>query len=87
MLKNLFLITIIILVVLFFYYVFNEYNSESNKAKINKNRLNIENTLLEEKKNLTILPNDTNNVIEYNSGLTNAQKKIKRSFWDLLKNK
>ena len=84
MFKNLFLVAIVFL---FFYFVFDEYNSDSNKAIINKNRLNIENTLLEEKKNLTILPNDTNNVIEYNSGFTNTPKKTKRNFWDLLKSK
>lgn len=42
--------------------------------------------LLEKTANLTVLPNDTNNVIEYNSGFNlNKKKKEKRSFWKLIK--
>ena len=87
MLKNFLFTIMFFLVCLFFYFVFIEYKSDSNKAKINKNRLNIESTLLKEKKNLLILPNDTNNIIEYNSGFTNTQKKTKRNFWNLIKSK
>ena len=42
--------------------------------------------LLEKTANLTVLPNDTNNVIEFNSGFNlNKKKKEKRSFWKLIK--
>ena len=34
---------------------------------------------------LPILDNDTNNVIEFNTGFENENNKKKRSFWELFK--
>jgi len=84
--KNIFKITIIFFIIIFFYFTCRIYISEKNIVKIKKNRLNIEMNLLEKTANLTVLPNDTNNVIEYNSGFNlNKKKKEKRSFWKLIK--
>ena len=84
--KNIFKLTIIFFIIIFFYFTCRIYISEKNIVKIKKNRLNIEMNLLEKTANLTVLPNDTNNVIEYNSGFNlNKKKKEKRSFWKLIK--
>mgnify|MGYP001460680800 CR=1 FL=1 len=84
--KNIFKITIIFFIIIFFYFTCRIYISEKNIVKIKKNRLNIEMNLLEKTANLTVLPNDTNNVIEFNSGFNlNKKKKEKRSFWKLIK--
>tara|TARA_Y100000590_G_scaffold457257_1_gene609520 strand:- start:330 stop:593 length:264 start_codon:yes stop_codon:yes gene_type:complete len=60
------------------------YFSDNNKKKsyrtINKLDLKIENY----SKNLNILKNDTNNIIEYSSGDKNKKTK-KYYFWNLLK--
>ena len=53
---------------------------------MNFNRENIEQILKEKVVDITILPNDTNEVIEFNSGFTDEIKNDEpRSFWKLLK--
>ena len=84
MYKNLILIFIFFIIILFFYIVSVEYLSEKNKQKINKNRSNINQILIDNKKNLPILENDTSNVIHFNSD-DNKKDRTKRKFWDLIK--
>jgi len=84
MLKKIILLSVFILNVLFFYFVVLYYISETNIKKLNLNRSNIEESLAEKSFNLPFLDNDTNNVIEFNSGF-NLEKKSKRKFWDLIK--
>ena len=52
------------------------------------NRSNIDEILKEKIKDLPILINDTNNVIEFNDSFDEEiNDNKKRSFWDLLKNR
>ena len=50
------------------------------------NRENIETKTLQTISKLPVLLNDTSDVIEFNSGYENSDKKnFKRSFWELFK--
>ena len=83
MLKNTILLTIFIL---FFYFVVFYYLSEENIKKINLNRIDINKNLVNKSSNLPFLKNDTDNVVEFNSGF-NTENKNKRKFWDLIEKK
>jgi hypothetical protein len=86
MTKKILLLSIIIFIFIFLYFVVNIYLSEKNKVKIQKNRINIESKIINNNSNLIILKNDTNNVIEYNSGYSNNNiNKSNRKFWELIK--
>ena len=77
---------IIIIVLSFFGFSFNYYISDRNINTVKNNRENLESKILESTSNLPLLPNDTNNVIEFNSGFENSNKQnFKRSFWELFK--
>ena len=66
-------------------YTFLVYFSDDEMLKINKNRTNYSNKIIENLSDLPKLKNDTNNVINY-SIKKNSEKKIKkRYFWGLLK--
>ena len=84
MFKNIFLFLILLIISLFFYLIFTKYTSNENIKKINLNRLNIEKKFEDKYSELPKLENNTNNVIEFNSGF-NIEDKIKRNFWDLIK--
>jgi hypothetical protein len=86
MIKKILLLSILIFIFIFLYFVVNIYLSEINKVKIKKNRVNIDSKIIKNNSNLIILKNDTNNVIEYNSGYNNNDiNKSKRKFWELIK--
>ena len=77
---------IIIIVLSFFGFSFNYYISDRNINTVKNNRENLESKILESTSNLPLLPNDTNNVIEFNSGFEDSNKQnFKRSFWELFK--
>ena len=84
MFKNISIFLILFIVILFFYFTFVKYISDENIKKINLNRLNIEEKIEKRFSDLPILENDTNNIIEFNSGI-NTENQIKRNFWDLIK--
>ena len=86
MFKKIILLFAFILTVLFFYFVVSKYISGENIKKINSNRSSIDKKLVDNSSHLPFLKNDTNNVIEFNSGF-NLENKTKRSFWDLIKKK
>lgn len=76
----------IITTILFFTLVSNYYFSDQNIDLIKKNR-NID-ILSKHKTNheLPTLRNDTNDIIEFNSGYESSKnKKYKRNFWELFK--
>ena len=78
----------IIIIILFIFNVFKNYLSNKNISNKNFTRSNIDQILKEKIKELPILDNDTNNVIQFNDTFeieTKGEKK--RSFWNLLKNK
>ena len=80
---NLFLLIIIFS---YFFIIFNYYSSNKNIKSINLNRVNTEEILKTKTKNLPILKNDTNDVIEFNDSFPDEIKdNKKRSFWNLLK--
>lgn len=80
---NLFLF---ILIFSYFFIIFNYYSSNKNIKNINLNRVNTEEILKTKTKNLPILKNDTNDVIEFNDSFPDQIKdNKKRSFWNLLK--
>jgi predicted PurR-regulated permease PerM len=86
MIKKIFFSTILILFFLFFFLIFREYMSENTVKIINKNRNNINKQLVEKTLNLDTLSNDTNNVIEFNTGYDSKDNiKKKRNFWELFK--
>ena len=86
MIKKIYFLFISVSVLIFSYTVINFYLSEKNKKRISKNRTNIESSIVSKNLDLKILSNDTNNVIEYNTGYTiNQNKKPKRNFWNLIK--
>ena len=79
-------IFLFLLVIIFFFIIFNFYSSNKNiEAKL-FNRNNIDEIIDKKIKNLPVLKNDTNNVIEFNDGFSGEIKNEKpRSFWNLLK--
>ena len=77
---------VVIIVFSFFGFSFNYYISDKNINIVKNNRENLESKILESTSVLPLLPNDTNNVIEFNSGFENSNKQnFKRSFWELFK--
>ena len=79
---NLFLL---IIICLFLFNIYKYYSSINNINKVKLNRSNIEKTVKNKILEVTILENDTDNVIEFNSSFSDEIKDNKpRSFWNLL---
>ena len=76
-----------IIFLIFIIFTLNYYSSNKNIDTKNFNRLNIDQIISDKTSNLPVLPNDTDNVIEFNNSLENndINKRKKRSFWDLIK--
>ena len=79
-------IIFLLIVITFIFGVYKYYSSIKNVKNMNFNRMNINSILKEKIKDLPVLINDTNNIIEFND-ITNTYKNDdkKRSFWDLIK--
>ena len=76
------------LILVFFLLAYKYYSSQKNIEAKDYNRKNIDEIINTKISNLPVLQNDTNNVIEFNDGLSNKIKDGKqRSFWNLLKSK
>ena len=85
MIKNIFLVFIAIIIFLSFFFVISTYVSKNKVNKVDINKKLVEKNIEENLDNLPFLPNDTKDVIQFNSGYDNDNIKIKRNFWDLLK--
>ena len=86
MLKNIVNLFLILCCILFFISIYKYYFSIQNITNVTNNRTNIETNLKDKSVNLPILKNDTNNVIEFNSGFNEEINETKpRKFWNLLK--
>tara|TARA_Y100001970_G_C14060156_1_gene763745 strand:+ start:846 stop:1109 length:264 start_codon:yes stop_codon:yes gene_type:complete len=86
MFKKLIKILMIMLVVSFFAIILRYYFSEKNIAQKKQNRNLLETKVIKDISNLPELLNNTNDVIEFNSGFDNSNKQnFKRNFWDLFK--
>ena len=83
---KIFNIFLVILTLIFFFNIYSFYSSNKNLESKEFNRSNIDQIINTKISNLPILKNDTDNVIEFNDGLSNEIKNDKpRSFWNLLK--
>ena len=60
------------------------YFSEQNIVFTNQSRSSYETSLDNDKNNLPVLKNDTNNIFIYVSDLENFKKKRKKRFWEKL---
>ena len=86
MVDNILKFFILIVVLFFFLIVSNYYFSDKNKDLVINNRSNINKNIFKNVSELPVLYNDTNDVIEFNSGLDDSNKRnFKRNFWELFK--
>ena len=85
MIKELKYLFYTIIIILFFFTAIKFYISDNNKKTSYRKSLLIEKNIEDEAKNLPLLKNDTENIIEYVESTVNKDKK-KFYFWDLLKN-
>ena len=88
MLKNIINFVLLILIIIFFFIIFKYYFSNENIKNISLNRDNSENILKKKIYDIPVLIDNTNNIIEFNSGFNEEMKNKKpRNFWKLLQNK
>ena len=74
----------IFIIFMFFFIIYNYYSSNKNINSKIYNRSNVDQILKEKIKDLPVLINDTDNVIEFNNSLNDKMiNEKKRSFWDL----
>ena len=85
MIKHFISVLIFLFIFLFIFFVFSTYISKINKEKININRKNVYLKIDDNLSKLPLFKNDTDNVIEFNSGFNENDNKLKRNFWDLFK--
>ena len=86
MIRELKYVFYIIIIFVFIFFVSRYYFSEEYKKKSYRSLKLIDEKISIFSKNLTILENDTDNIIEFNDGFSNKTKNQKpRSFWNLLK--
>ena len=85
MLKKFFLLSLFLSSIIFFYLITMFYLSEKNIKQTNTNRSNHSEIINDNIKDLPFIKNDTNNVINYNSGYENNNENYKRNFWNLFK--
>ena len=76
----------LIFILSFFIITFNYYFSDKNIDLVKNNRINFESSIQKKSMDLPVLQNNTNDIIEFNSGFENpSKKKFKRNFWELFK--
>ena len=85
MLKEIKYLIFIVIILLFLFFTGRYYFSDENIKKSYRSQKNIEEKIKVYAKNLPILKNDTNDVIEYVKQ-TDKKKKKKFNFWKLLEN-
>ena len=85
MLKEIKYLIFILVIVLFIFLTSRYYFSEENKKKSYRSYKNNDEKIKLYSKNLPVLENNTQNVIEYVKQ-TNKKKKKKFNFWKLLEN-
>ena len=85
MLKEIKYLIFILVIVLFIFFTGSYYFSDENKKKSYRSYKNNDEKIKLYSKNLPVLENDTQNVIEYVKQ-TNKKKKKKFNFWKLLEN-
>ena len=73
MMNNIVKFLIAIIIFSFFIFTFNYYVSDKNISTVKNNRENLESKIFKSTSVLPLLPNDTNDVIEFNSGFDNSK--------------
>lgn len=81
-----FFINIILIssVTFFFIKVLNYYTSKNNTLLIFENRDSFKKVIEKNSADIPVLPNDTKNIIEFNSGFRDENEK-ERKFWELFR--
>ena len=85
MLKEIKYLIFIAIITLFLFFTGKYYFSNKNIKNSYRSYKNIDQKIIDYSKNLPLLKNDTENVIEY-VNQTNKKKKKKFNFWKLLEN-
>jgi len=85
MLKEIKYLLFIIIISLFLFFTGKYYFSDENIKKSYRSKKNIDEKIKNYAKNLPILKNDTNNIIEYVKQ-SDKKKKKKFNFWKLIEN-
>ena len=85
MLKEIKYLIFIVIILLFLFFTGKYYFSDENIKKSYRSQKNIDEKIKIYLKNLPILKNDTNNIIEYVKQ-SDKKKKKKFNFWKLLEN-
>jgi len=85
MLKEIKYLIFIVIILLFLFFTGRYYFSDENIKKSYRSQKNIDEKIKVYAKNLPILENDTNDIIEYVKQ-TDKKKKKKFNFWKLLDN-
>jgi uncharacterized membrane protein YvbJ len=85
MLKEIKYLIFIVIILLFLFFTGKYYFSDENIKKSYRSQKNIDEKIKTYAKNLPILENDTNNIIEYVKQ-SDKKKKKKFNFWKLLDN-
>ena len=85
MLKEIKYLIFIVIITLFIFFTGKYYFSDENIKKSYRSQKNIDEKIKVYAKNLPILENDTNDIIEYVKQ-TDKKKKKKFNFWKLLDN-
>tara|TARA_B100000787_G_C16165973_1_gene283874 strand:- start:38 stop:304 length:267 start_codon:yes stop_codon:yes gene_type:complete len=85
MIKNILTSLIFLFSMSFFYLIISTYFSDREQMDSKKDRKVISKIIENNISGLPVLINDTNNIIEFNSGFEDDNDKIKRSFWNLFK--
>ena len=77
-------VSFLIIFFIFIFLITKYYFSEQNIISINQLRSAYEASLNNDKNNLPVLKNDTNNIIVYIDDLENFKNKRKKRFWEKL---
>ena len=85
MLKEIKYLFFIVIIILFLFFTGKYYFSNENIKNSYRSYKNIDQKIKDYSKNLPLLKNDTENIIEYVKQ-TNKKKKKKFNFWKLLEN-
>ena len=85
MLKEIKYLIFIVIILLFLFFTGKYYFSDENIKKSYRSQKKIDEKIKNYAKNLPILKNDTNNIIEYVKQ-SDKKKKKKFNFWKLLEN-
>ena len=85
MLKEVKYVFYLLAIFFFIFFVIKFYLSENNIKRSNKIIFQYQNELDKKFNNLSIIKNDTNDIIEYTNEIEIFKNKKQRKFWELLK--